>query len=254
MVITMPPAIADSKSKRVLLIDAVDWSTRYPADHPLRQVPQWYARWFTELPGLSLHSLRADADVLGAVRSGLDGVIMSGSPRDAWRDDPINARLGEVIQECRDRSVPFLGVCYGHQLLGRVLGAKVAPHPQGLELGNTPVELTPAGQRSALYRGLPARFEVLSSHVDVVCEMPPGAELQVRGEFAEIQGFHWRERLYGVQFHPETDPEVLRFIWSARRETWRSKVSFDLDQRLEALMPTPLAAQLLRNFIIYCIP
>jgi GMP synthase (glutamine-hydrolysing) len=249
----MPPAIAKTASKRVLLIDAVVWSARYPADNPLREVSHWYARWFTDLPWLHLNCLKADEDVLRAARSSVDGVIMSGSPRDAWREDPVNDKLGEVIQVCGDQKIPFLGVCYGHQLLGRVLGGRVAPHPLGLELGNTRIELTPAGQRSALYRGFPSRFEVLSSHADAVIEMPPGCELLARGEFAEVQGFHWQDLLYGVQFHPETDPEVLRFIWSARRETWRSKVAFDLDRRLDTLEPTPWAANVLRNFITQCI-
>jgi GMP synthase (glutamine-hydrolysing) len=243
-----------ARLKRVLLIDVVVWSPNYPATHPLRNVFQWYSRWLDDLPNVTLTPISAEADPLSAVRAGVDGVIISGSPRDAWNGDPINLRLCEVITACQERVTPVLGVCYGHQILGRALGAEVGRHPRGLELGNTEVELTPAGQASPLFAGFPARFKVLSSHADAVLAMPPQCELLVRGDFTPVQGFHWHNQLFGVQFHPETDPEVLRFLWQPRRETWRSKVSFDLDRVLDDMQPTPHAANLLRNFVTTVIP
>ncbi len=237
------------KTKRVWLIDAVAWSVAYPATNPLRDVHRWFARWVEDLPGLDLAGVKAEADVMAAVRSGADGVIISGSPRDAWNEDPVNLKLCEVVGECRDRGIPLLGVCYGHQLLARALGGVVGRHPEGLELGNTPVRLTAAGRVSPLLAGLPERFEVLSSHVDAVLEMPPGGELLVEGDFTRNQGFHWGNQLFGVQFHPESDPGIMQFIWNPRRETWRAKVAFNLDQAIDGLRPTPQAGGLLRNFV-----
>jgi GMP synthase-like glutamine amidotransferase len=84
--------------------------------------------------------------------------------------------------------------------------------------------------------------------------MPPGCELLVQGDFTENQAFHWRERMFGVQFHPETDPEILRFVWTPRLESWRGKVSFDLSERLQRMRPAPQAAEVLRNFVSCCGP
>jgi GMP synthase (glutamine-hydrolysing) len=245
---------AITSPKRILLINAVVWSSAYPVSNPLRNVEHWYARWLEGLPDITLTTLSASAQVLATVRAGVDAVIISGSPRDAWSDDPVNLRLAQVITTCQERAIPLLGVCYGHQLLARVLGGLVAPHPLGLELGNTPVELTAAGQHSPLFHSLPRRFDVLSSHADAVLVLPPECELLAQGDFTVNQAFHWRNLLFGLQFHPETDPEVLRFIWAARRNTWRHKLSFDLDQRLDSLRPTPLAGTLLRNFALRCVP
>ena len=242
------------RPRQVLLVDAVVWSPAYPASTPLRDVRHWFARWLDGLPGLRLARISAEDDLFGAVRENVDGVIVSGSPRDAWADDPVNERLCELVVHCRDHTVPFLGVCYGHQILGRALGGTVARHPAGLELGNTPVELTAAGLASPLFAGFPARFEVLSSHADAVLSLPANAALLVRGAVTEIQGFQCGPSLYGLQFHPETDPDTLRFLWSVRRETWRSRVSFDLDHVLDHLQPTPLAATVLRNFVTRIVP
>ena len=243
-------AHARVRPKRVLLIDAVVWAPGYPAHSPFRDVASWYGRWLKDLPDVALETVSAEADFWPVLEEEADGVIISGSPRDAWNGDPINHKLIQVIASCQQRRVPLLGVCYGHQLLGRALGASVGRQPHGLELGNTPVSLTDAGRRSPLFSGLPDRFDVLSSHADAVLELPPECELLVRGDFCPVQGFHWRNQLFGVQFHPETDPDTLRFIWSARRDSWRPRVSFDLDQTLDQLRPTPAAGSILRNFVV----
>jgi GMP synthase (glutamine-hydrolysing) len=238
---------------RLRIVDAVEWSADYPAAHPLRDVGEWFARHLREMPAVTVTTGRGDEELMRAVRERtVDGVILSGSPRDAWAADPVNDRLAAVILECQRREVPFLGVCYGHQLLGRVLGGRVGREPAGLELGNAPVELTEAGRQSPLFAGLPDRFEVLQSHQDAVLSLPPGAELLARGTHTVVQAFQQGERLWGVQFHPEQDPAVVRFVWEPRRATWRERVAFDLDARLAGLRPTPWAARVLRNFASVC--
>jgi GMP synthase (glutamine-hydrolysing) len=242
-----------TRPKRILLVDAVVWSEAYPQTSPYRDVHRWYARWFEDLPGISLACTTPER-ARALVEAGTDGLILSGSPRDAWNDDPVNAQLCEVVKVCQHRSIPFLGVCYGHQVLARALGGVVQRHPGGLELGNTPVRVTAAGHDSPLLAGLPDAFPVLSSHVDAVVMPAPETELLLQGEFTENQGFHWKELLYGVQFHPETDPDILRFIWNPRRESWRARVSYDLDKVLDGLQPTPWAGQILRNFATKVLP
>jgi GMP synthase (glutamine-hydrolysing) len=235
----------------LLLVDAVQWAAAYPVSAPLRDVYSWFWRWIKQVPQLTLD--RMSADLATAPGSGTSGVIISGSPRDAWSEDPVNHRLMELVLACRQAGTPVLGVCYGHQIVARALGGKVARHPQGLELGNTPVRLTEAGRRSPIFQGFPHEFDVLSSHSDEVVEMPPGGELTVEGRFTANQGFQWGDRIFGVQFHPETDPEVLRFIWSLRLEQWQPKVPFNLAQRLGEFRPTPQAAAVLPNFVQYCL-
>ena len=234
---------------QVLLIDAVTWSPAYPENNPLRDVGQWFQRHLTAFDQIEFVVANAESDFNDLIRPNTRGAIISGSPRDAWGDDPINEKLSRFIASCRDHHVPTLGVCYGHQILARALGGKVAPHPKGLEIGNTTIALTPAGASSPLFKGLPRRIDVLSSHADAVHEMPEGCTLLARGEFTPIQGFHWKNLLFGVQFHPEHDPETLRFVWSARRDQWRSQVSFDLDRTLDEMQPTPAGPMILKNFI-----
>ncbi|MBI3853144.1 MAG: type 1 glutamine amidotransferase [Verrucomicrobia bacterium] len=242
------------KPKRVLLINAVKWSDAYSKDNPCCDVGHWFGRWLKHLPAVSQTVVDAEDEFMETVRNETDGVIISGSPRDAWNDDPVNEKLCNLIHECAERKIPVLGVCYGHQVMGRALGGQVGRHPQGLELGNTPIDLTPAGADFPLFAGFPKRFDVLNSHADAVLTLPPQCELLATGRFTEVQAFQQNGLLMGVQFHPESDPDTMRFIWSGRLEAWRKKVSFDLDQRLASLRPAPQATKVLENFVNHFIP
>lgn len=56
---------------------------------------------------------------------GADDVGMVGF--NAFDDDPWVVRLVEYVREIlQQRRVRIIGVCYGHQIVGRALGAKVA--------------------------------------------------------------------------------------------------------------------------------
>jgi GMP synthase (glutamine-hydrolysing) len=237
----------------LVIIDAVDWSPAYPDPHPLRNVGEWFARHLRGDPAVEIIVVHASGAVEEAMRApNVVGVLLSGSPRDAWAPDPVNNRLSKVILDCERRRLPFLGVCYGHQLLGVALGAQVAREPAGVELGNVSISLTDAGRADPLFEGVPPEFEALQSHQDSVLSLPAGAELLAVGAHTRIQSFRYGECLRGVQFHPEHDPDILRFIWEPRRTGWRDRCSFNIDERLNGLRPAPFGPKILKNFMNLC--
>ncbi|MCU1538127.1 MAG: carbamoyl-phosphate synthase small subunit [Humibacillus sp.] len=71
--------------------------------------------------GIDVHVLPATAtidDVLAVGDSGPDGVFFSNGPGDPATAEREVALLREVL----DRRIPFFGICFGNQLLGRALG------------------------------------------------------------------------------------------------------------------------------------
>ncbi|HSH17274.1 MAG TPA: type 1 glutamine amidotransferase [Verrucomicrobiae bacterium] len=239
---------ASRPKKKVLLLDMYEWTEAYPATNPLRNVTGWFARYLPVGDTIELTTGGVTDDLCALAREA-DAVIISGSPRDAWVDDPINDRALEVIEHCRAARKPFLGVCYGHQLLGRALHAEVGRQPAGYELGNIDVTLTDEGAACPLFSGLPRTLTVIESHQDAVLELPEGARLLATGA-CEVQAFDFHGNMLAVQFHPEMDPAVLQFVWGEpRRELWRPKLDFNLDERLAGLKPTPAASQIFQNFI-----
>lgn len=232
----------------ILLLDLYEWTDAYPAANPLRNVTGWFERHLPVGAQIELRTAGANDALLAAAQAA--AVIISGSPRDAWVDDPRNDRVLEVIEHCRTAGKPLLGVCFGHQLLGRALGAPVGRHPAGYELGNVEVNLTDEGVKCPLFAGLPRQLDVIESHQDAVLELPQGARLLATGAHTAVQAFDFAGHLLGIQFHPEMDPAVLQFVWGeSRRALWRPKLSFDLDARLAGLRPTPAATRIFSNFL-----
>jgi para-aminobenzoate synthetase component 2 len=142
---------------------------------------------------------RNDAGTVDDVR-GLrpDGVVISPGP-----GHPRDARLSvDVVREF-GRTLPVLGVCLGHQVIGHVYGGRVGAAPE-LVHGKTSQVLH---QGAGVLAGLPAPFAATRYHSLVVERegLPP--TLEVTGETAGGLVMALRHRHHpveGVQFHPES--------------------------------------------------
>jgi carbamoyl-phosphate synthase small subunit len=68
--------------------------------------------------GIEVHVMPAASTIEDVLAVGPDGVFFSNGPGDpAATDGPIT-----LLREVLDRRIPFFGICFGNQLLGRALG------------------------------------------------------------------------------------------------------------------------------------
>jgi GMP synthase (glutamine-hydrolysing) len=134
------------------------------------------------------------------------GAIVFGGPMSA-NDEHLPFIRNELdwIPKVLQAEIPFLGICLGAQLLARVLGAEVAPHPEGLaEIGYFPIQfLDPELQGSvkqpqAVYHWHQEGFE-----------LPSDAVKLAEGETFSNQAFCCGKKAYGLQFHPEMTFSML---------------------------------------------
>jgi GMP synthase (glutamine-hydrolysing) len=231
--------------KRVLLVDAVE----SPADSPndrRRPVEQWFGAHLAK-DHISLQVIPSSSPALNTIAAEADGMIISGSPRDAWADSPDILQLLDFVRRTISRGQTTLGVCFGHQLLGRALGAEVSQNPAGWEVGARNVKLTSDGLASALFAGFDPEFDAIESHRDAVLTLPKAGILLASNTHTPIQAFSVDERFFGVQFHPEMNGEILRSVWTERREKLRGHVGFDLDHALDSAEAD--ASRIFHNFV-----
>ena len=127
-----------------------------------------------------------------------DLIVSLGSEFAAFDDSkPFVTREARLMRDAVDADVPILGLCFGGQMLARVLGAEVFRGP-GSEIGWLPVrtsdpELVPDGPW-------------FQWHFDSFT-VPPGATLVAETEVcpqAFVAG-----RSLGLQFPPEVTTEIM---------------------------------------------
>ncbi|KAF9426867.1 hypothetical protein BGZ94_005887 [Podila epigama] len=141
-----------------------------------------------------------------------DGIVISGSASDAYADIPWINDLVKYVQDFpRDKESPkMIGVCFGHQVIGRAYNAKVAKNTRGWEIGWTPTELTAEGQE--FWQDSIMRIHEL--HQDIVYNVPEDFKLLASTEHTFVQSMISKDgRIVSLQGHPEfTSPIMKDFI------------------------------------------
>ena len=134
-----------------------------------------------------------------------DVVVVMGAPYAAYDDHVIGNWLLPQVEKMRqvhNAGIPIMGICFGGQLMSRVLGGTVSRSPRA-ELGWFEIE---SNDESLIPRGPWFQY-----HWDRFT-FPPGSTELARNELcpqAYVYG-----RTLGVQFHPEIDADILD-LWLA---------------------------------------
>jgi GMP synthase (glutamine-hydrolysing) len=138
------------------------------------------------------------------------GAVIFGGPMSANDSDDYVRREIDWIEVPLREQRPFLGICLGAQMLARQLGARVAPHPDGLtQIGYYPIRPTAAGL--LLCPDWPA--QVYHWHREGF-ELPRGAELLAAGDDFPMQAYQWGNA-FGLQFHPDVTFKMM-CCWTTR--------------------------------------
>ena len=129
-----------------------------------------------------------DADEL----AGFDGVLLSNGPGDP---EPLAAEI-EIVRELLGR-VPVLGICLGHQLLGRAAGLTTSKLPFGHRGANHPV----------LERATGRVLVTAQNHGFCVDAAEAPEVTHVSLYDGTVEGLAFPElRAQSLQFHPEAGP------------------------------------------------
>lgn len=181
-----------------------------------------------------------------------DAIIVGGTPvsvNDMHRHNFL-LKEGRFLKKALDQKKPVLGICFGAQLLARVLGAAVSRNPV-MEIGAYPVRLTIAGQNDPLFNGFPTTFPVFHWHGDTFA-IPFKARRLAMGRDCPNQAFRLG-RAIGLQFHLEiTAAEVTRWAETYKGELHafaKQKAQLAGECREHATVMAKLACLLLDNFL-----
>ncbi|MDR2401095.1 MAG: glutamine-hydrolyzing GMP synthase, partial [Deferribacteraceae bacterium] len=158
------------------------------------QYTQLIARRVREL-GVYSEILPFDTGVSKIKEKSPRGIILSGGPASVCGENAPT-----IDKKIFSLKIPILGICYGMQLMTKLLGGRVL---SALNRGYGKSEVS-IEKESPLFSDIPKSFDAWVSHGDHVETLPDGFVKLAASPDAPIAGMeHPARRFYGIQFHPE---------------------------------------------------
>ncbi len=177
----------------------------------------YFELFTTLLLGHPIELVRYDVQAGKLPHSALecDGWICSPSRASVYDDLPWLSAMEELHRDIVSSEVPYVGICFGHQLLAQTLGGTVARASGGWNVGV---------HEYIVEAALPCiaprvdRLALIASHQDQVVEPPPGARVFARAEDGScpVGGMVVGERAWTIQLHPEFLPDLADHLLAGR--------------------------------------
>jgi len=127
----------------------------------------------------------------------IKGIILSGGPSSV-----TSKKHQTVSKKIFEKNIPILGICYGLQLIAKLLGGKIKPTRGTREFGRT--YLTKKNHSQLTKNFFKRKTTVWMSHEDAVIKLPKSFRIVASTKSSKLTIIeNSKKRIYGVQFHPE---------------------------------------------------
>lgn len=189
--------------------------------------PARLGEWLRDA-GLELDERQLGRDELPADLTEHDGLLVLGGPQSSVEGFPELDPVRDLLRRAIDGDVPTLAVCLGGQLLAQAGGGAVRAAVEGPEVGPALVAKRDSADADPVFGPLPLSPDVLQWHHDEISTLPPGATLLASSPVYPNQAFRVGTHVYGVQFHVETTPEMVR-SWAEEDPVGVAATPFDVD-------------------------
>jgi GMP synthase-like glutamine amidotransferase len=141
--------------------------------------------------------------------------LCTGSKYSVYEPHPWIERLSAFTRDVRDADQPFVGICFGHQMLAHALGGVVTKSPYGWGVGVLKVDIL---EHEPWMQPPLREVRMHHMHQDHVERLPHGAIVLGRSDHCEIGMFRIGERMLGIEGHPEFTVPFSAALIRARRE------------------------------------
>lgn len=146
-----------------------------------------------------------EKEVEGTNFSKFSGIILGGSP--TYFTEVDHQPYHQKFDFIKSTSTPVLGICFGHQLLGILHGAKIF---RGKE-ARTSIKIDVL-KNDILFKDLENNVIMAEDHTEGI-NLPDGfVHLATSPDYPVEAMRHHQKNLFGVQFHPEISEEPGRIL------------------------------------------
>jgi GMP synthase-like glutamine amidotransferase len=167
------------------------------------------------VPDLAFRYYDACHGVLPAAPGECDAYVCSGSRYSVYDAREWIRPLSEFLGKLRVTRVPFVGICFGHQMLALAMGGQVARAPQGWGVGVHEMAIV---EREAWMQPERSACRLQYMHGDQVLKLPAEAKVLARSEHCEVAMFSVGDTMLGIEGHPEFSAAFNEALIRGRRD------------------------------------
>jgi GMP synthase-like glutamine amidotransferase len=216
-----------------------------------RDVAGRYQQMFERLLSPHIPDLRVTRFDLAAGQTpanarACDAWITTGSRASVYDDAAWIRGAAGFIRGVADSDRPFVGICFGHQLLAQTLGAEVKRAAGGWGVGVRPMSIV---HRERWMTPAASEVRLQYMHADQVTAPPDGAMLLGEAPHCPVAMFQSGPRLLGIEAHPEFSAAYARALIEHRRERIGEQVTADALARVDEPTDSDVVGSWIARFL-----
>ncbi|WP_370234283.1 MULTISPECIES: glutamine amidotransferase-related protein [Henriciella] len=148
----------------------------------------------------------------------VQAILITGSAAGVYEHHPWMQPLFNFIQRAAAKSIPQIGVCFGHQAVAKALGGRVEKSEKGWGIGRHVYEVCARPDWMGDYAE--DSFSLGVSHQDQVLSLPPGATVVGASDFTPFAALDYGAvPAISFQGHPEFSSGFNCALYNVRRGT-----------------------------------
>lgn len=149
-----------------------------------------------------------------------DAYITSGSQFGANDGFVWIGHLLAFIERLYEEKKPFVGICFGHQLMAKALGGEVVTSGRGWGIG---VNSYAVKKKTGWMKGAGSTVSLVVSHQDQISLLPPEAEVLSGSDFCPFAMIRINTYFLGIQGHPEFTKNYVKDLMTARQPLYSAE-------------------------------
>ena len=144
-----------------------------------------------------------------------DGFIITGSAFGVYDKEEWIPNLFQLISDIYKKSIPIVGICFGHQAIAEALGGKVIKSEKGWGVGIK--NMTKKNNVPWINKNI-RNINLIYSHQDQVIKLPNDAKILFGNTFCPISSFCIENKVFSIQGHPEFKNDFALELLELRKD------------------------------------